>query len=207
MNRYLNGKLYKLVNDVDDEIYVGSTCLDLAKRMYAHRHAPCFYKTVKKTPVYQHMERIGKDSIKIILVEMFPCKNKMELEQRERYWIDKLQPSLNKSKPQRTPEEKANYMKNYLKNYRQTEKDKAHRTVECKPQRTPEEKANYMKNYKQTDKYKAWEKAYYQTQKGKAARKREYNNRKLRKQLDQMESIIKRYKSVKPIEIQEFKLC
>ena len=25
MNRYNNGKIYKLVNDVDDEIYVGST--------------------------------------------------------------------------------------------------------------------------------------------------------------------------------------
>jgi len=177
MNRYENGKIYKLVNDVDGEIYVGSTCLDLAKRLYTHRHAPCFYYGGKKTPVYEHMDRIGKEAMKIILVEMFPCKNKMELEQRERYWIDKLEPSLNKCKPQRTREEKANYMK------------------------------SYNQKYKQTDKYKSWRTTYDKTEKGKAGRARQHNNEKFRKQLDQMEAAIKRYESVKPIEIQVFKLC
>jgi len=32
MNRYGNGKVYKLVNYIDGEIYVGSTCLSLSKR-------------------------------------------------------------------------------------------------------------------------------------------------------------------------------
>ena len=50
-NRHSNGKIYKLVNDVDDEIYVGSTCMPLAKRMHCHK------RDVTKYPerrVYKH---------------------------------------------------------------------------------------------------------------------------------------------------------
>lgn len=36
-NRYKNGKIYRLVNSVDDEFYVGSTCLPLAKRKSTHK--------------------------------------------------------------------------------------------------------------------------------------------------------------------------
>jgi len=42
---------------------------------------------------------IGWDEVKIILIESFPCDNKMELEKRERYYIDQLSPSLNSSRP------------------------------------------------------------------------------------------------------------
>jgi group I intron endonuclease len=168
MNRYENGKIYKLVNDVDNEIYVGSTCLPLAKRLHIHRN-----KSYERTStlVYQHMNRIGRKNIKIILVEMFSCVNKLELEKRERYWIDQLQPALNKNKPL-----------------------------------TPEEKENYRQKYKQTDKYKAWKKAYDQTEKGKAARLRERNNKKLKNRLNQMEAIVKQYQSVPPIEVKIFTL-
>ena len=34
---YSNGKIYKIVTDVDNEIYVGSTTQPLSKRMQWHR--------------------------------------------------------------------------------------------------------------------------------------------------------------------------
>ena len=34
---YAKGKIYKIANDIDDEIYVGSTCQSLSKRMGIHR--------------------------------------------------------------------------------------------------------------------------------------------------------------------------
>ena len=37
MNRYHNGKIYKLVNTVDDRIYVGSTAMPLSKRLSSHK--------------------------------------------------------------------------------------------------------------------------------------------------------------------------
>jgi predicted GIY-YIG superfamily endonuclease len=36
---YENSKIYKLVNDVDDKIYVGSTATTLAKRLYGHKNS------------------------------------------------------------------------------------------------------------------------------------------------------------------------
>ena len=35
--RYKNGKIYKIVNDINDQLYIGSTCLPLSKRLYNHK--------------------------------------------------------------------------------------------------------------------------------------------------------------------------
>ena len=37
MPDFQNAKVYKLVNTVDDKIYVGSTCRSLAKRKQGHK--------------------------------------------------------------------------------------------------------------------------------------------------------------------------
>ncbi len=87
MNRYQNGKIYKLVNNTDNEIYIGSTCLPLHKRFHTHK------SDAKKQPerkVYKHLLGIGWNEVKIILIESFPCDNKMELEKRERYYIEQF---------------------------------------------------------------------------------------------------------------------
>jgi len=92
MERYANGKIYKLVNNTDKEIYIGSTCVPFHKRLYWHKKAA---KRVVERKVYKHLNEIGWDDVQIILIESFPCENKMELEKRERYWIEQLHPSLN----------------------------------------------------------------------------------------------------------------
>lgn len=102
LERYQNGKIYKLVNDVDDEIYVGSTCLPLRQRLYKHKGE------AKKRPnrhVYKHLNEISWDVVKIILIEKYPCSDNMDLLKRERYWIEELKPSLNKVVPTRTDKE------------------------------------------------------------------------------------------------------
>ena len=104
MSRYANGKIYKLVNNVDKEIYIGSTCVPLHKRFYKHKTDGAKQPERK---VYKHLVGIGWDEVKIILIESFPCENKMELEKRERYYIDKLNPSLNTTlRPRVTEEER-----------------------------------------------------------------------------------------------------
>ena len=98
MARYQNGMIYKLVNDVDDQFYVGSTCMPLAKRKSNHK------VDAKKHPnqrLYKHLNEIGWDCVKIILIEKWPCEDKYELEKRERYHIEELKPSLNKNIPTR----------------------------------------------------------------------------------------------------------
>ena len=90
--RYSRGKIYKLVNSVDDKIYVGSTCLSLSKRFYEHkkqaRHKPL--------PAHIHLNTIGWDNVRIILIENVIAETKDQLLQREQHYIDLLNPSLNK---------------------------------------------------------------------------------------------------------------
>jgi predicted GIY-YIG superfamily endonuclease len=35
--RYDNGKIYRITNNIDNMIYIGSTCLPLRKRLYSHK--------------------------------------------------------------------------------------------------------------------------------------------------------------------------
>ena len=38
-NRYNNGKIYQITNNLNDMVYIGSTCLPLRKRWYNHNAA------------------------------------------------------------------------------------------------------------------------------------------------------------------------
>ena len=96
--RYQNGMIYKLVNSADEQFYIGSTCLSLAKRKSSHK------KEATKCPdqrVYKHLNDVGWANVDIILIEKFPCADKNELEKRQRHWIETLKPSLNKNIPTR----------------------------------------------------------------------------------------------------------
>ena len=92
MPNYARGKIYKLVNDVDDEIYVGSTCGSLKLRKSTHKSMA----RTKPRPVYHHLNAIGWENVRIVLIEDFACGNKRELLRREQHYIDELRPSLNK---------------------------------------------------------------------------------------------------------------
>lgn len=101
-DRYKNGKIYRLVNNVDEEFYVGSTCGRLAKRKSDHKT-----KARKDTArrVYEHLNKVGWGNVDIVLVEEYACENKNQLERRERHWIETLKPSLNRAVPTRTNKE------------------------------------------------------------------------------------------------------
>lgn len=101
MVNYSDAKIYKLVNNVDDKIYIGSTCGTLRLRKSKHKAA----SKVMNYTVYQHLNEIGWNNVEIILIETFECNNKDELHKRERYWIDELKPELNKQIPASTIKE------------------------------------------------------------------------------------------------------
>lgn len=138
-NKYSNGKIYRLVNNVDDEIYVGSTIQPLAKRKGGHQ------VTAKRKPlqnVYSHLSKIGWENVEIVLIENYPCNSKDELERRERYWIDELKPSLNKVVPTRTSTEWYDENKDTIK-----AKNKAYR--ETHKQEIAEQKKQYREDNKE----------------------------------------------------------
>ena len=90
---YRNSKIYKLVNSVDNRIYVGSTVNSLSRRKSGHRTASIKQPT---RPVYAHLNSVGWEHVSIILIENYVCSTKDELRAREQYYIDLLNPSLNK---------------------------------------------------------------------------------------------------------------
>ena len=102
MSFYDNGKIYKLVNNVDDKIYVGSTCNILRVRKARHKAKS---KMEPDRRIYKHLNQVGWGNVEIILIENYECKSKEDLNKRERYWIDELKPELNKVIPTRTRKE------------------------------------------------------------------------------------------------------
>lgn len=96
---YQNSVIYKLVNSIDDNIYIGSTTANVKKRISSHRSSS------KRNPmrlVYKHINNIGWENVNIIIIERYPCIDKYDLESRECFWIQKLKPSLNVNTPTMT---------------------------------------------------------------------------------------------------------
>jgi len=72
MNRYENGKIYKIVDVGYNKCYIGSTCESLSKRMERHRKQYKEYskgKTRKKTTAVDIFNEFGIENCKIELIE------------------------------------------------------------------------------------------------------------------------------------------
>lgn len=79
------GYIYKIINDINNKIYVGKTDLaDPDNRWKEHLHD---YKTRKceKRPLYDAMNKYGVENFHFEVIEETDIP-----EERERYWIDKL---------------------------------------------------------------------------------------------------------------------
>ena len=69
MPGYQNGKIYKLLNDIDGEIYVSSTINALSHRMAQHR---CDMKKRPHYKLYRHMYEMDVENFYIELIDNFP---------------------------------------------------------------------------------------------------------------------------------------
>jgi len=140
---YKKGLIYKIVcNDITiKDCYVGSTT-DITRRR-------CHHKSNCNNPdndgynfkVYKFIrENNGWDNWSLILVENFPCENKLELVKRERYWIETLESKLNSRLSQRTDKEWRDDNKEILKKKRTKYK------TENKEQILEKERERYAKD-------------------------------------------------------------
>ena len=97
MNKYEKGKIYKIVNDnMPDKVYYGSTIQKLNDRFNNHR---CINNNNTRTK-----ELFEKGEPRIELVEDYPCSSKIELEKRERFYIENNK-CVNKTIPTRSRKE------------------------------------------------------------------------------------------------------
>ena len=105
MTDYQLGKIYRIVCNISGMTYYGSTCEPtLARRLAGHVGN---YKRFKDGEKRRHMSSfqiLESGNFAIVLVELFPCSSRMELNQRERYYIENNE-CVNKNIPTRTPAE------------------------------------------------------------------------------------------------------
>lgn len=105
MPDYSKGQVYKIVSNINDDIYIGSTCNGLKQRLANHVRAYKSYLKGVKSYSCSSYSIIEKGDYEIVLIEDYPCETKKHLEQRERYWIENTT-CINKIVPTRTQKEK-----------------------------------------------------------------------------------------------------
>jgi hypothetical protein len=126
MPNYSKAIVYKLCcKDVQiTDIYIGSTC-NFSKRKNAHK-TDCNNEKSEKynLKLYQFIRQNGGfGNWSIIQIEAYECNNKRELEQYERYHIEKLKPALNHQIPTRTDKEYRDQNKEQKKEYYEQNKE------------------------------------------------------------------------------------
>ena len=86
MNRYENGKIYKIVDVGYRMTYIGSTCEPLCNRFAKHKQKYTEYinnKADRDRRVNRIFDEFGVKNCKIELIEYFPCHTREELLKQE----------------------------------------------------------------------------------------------------------------------------
>ena len=108
---YQRGKIYKIVCNITNKIYIGSTCEPTLARRLA-KHVGCFksWKKDSKKSYTTSFEILEGNNYYIELLELCPCTIKEELFARERFYI-KNNECVNKHKNlNMTKEDKKEYL-------------------------------------------------------------------------------------------------
>jgi hypothetical protein len=145
---YKKAMIYKICcNDLDvKDIYVGSTT-EFTKRKNSHKSR--YFVEDRKFKLYQCIrDNGGWDNWSMILIENYPCNNKIELTSRERYYIETLNATLNSIRPIVSKQEKQEETKVFLEKWRSNNKEKiAQYRIEHK-----EDAKKYNKEYHKKNK-------------------------------------------------------
>lgn len=84
MVNYQNGKIYKMINEVDNWVYIGSSTMNyLSTRRAGHCVVANDEQSRLHTPLYEAMRKYGNDKFHIVLIKLFPCSSRAELEAEE----------------------------------------------------------------------------------------------------------------------------
>lgn len=80
--------IYMIRNNITGDCYIGQS-VNIPKRILGHFHTG----RKRMTLVQKQVAEYGKENFSIILLD--ECKTPEELDEKETYWINKLNPSLN----------------------------------------------------------------------------------------------------------------
>jgi hypothetical protein len=165
-NKYQRGKIYKIVCNKSNLIYIGSTIEKyLSNRLKRHRLDYRKFLNGKHRFITS-FKILENDDYYIELIELFPCNSKDELLVRERYYFDNIE-CINKQKPSWTLEEKKECQKRSvikckdtrIKSY-EDNKDAINERRRIKYEQDKEKREKYKEEHKEELKQKRRE--YYE---------------------------------------------
>lgn len=134
MERYQCGKIYSIRSNATDDVYIGSTCLSLAKRLYAHRKSKKYYEN-GKTNYITSFKILEHPDHYIELIEAYPCNNKMELERREgeimRTYANRVNRCIAGQPREVYDKEYRDTHKEQIKEYREAHKERRGKKILC----------------------------------------------------------------------------
>ena len=134
MVNYGNGLIYKLCckdASITDE-YIGSTTCRYRRKKEHKNECNNENRDGYNRYVYQYIrENGGFDNWDMIILEEYSCESRVQLEMKEREWIELRRPTLNKNIPSRESqeyqkkyyEENKGELKIHMKNYYEENKD------------------------------------------------------------------------------------
>jgi hypothetical protein len=115
-NKYQRGKIYKIISNQSNDVYIGSTCeVRLCNRLSKHKSDYKQYLKGNKNNITSY-NIVKYPDCEIILLEHCPCNCKEDLLKRERHYIETFE-CVNKVIPGRKKKESD-------KHYRDTNKNK-----------------------------------------------------------------------------------
>ncbi len=94
MPDYQKGKIYKIVNIVNLDTYVGSTTRKTVNRRFSF-HIQDAKNEKNTSKIYCAIREYGKDKFQVHLLENYPCNSLTELLMREQFYIKQLNPAYN----------------------------------------------------------------------------------------------------------------
>ncbi len=129
---YSKGKIYKITNDYNDHVYIGSTCDTLSKNFSKHK-SQCGSEDRLHYPLYNMMNNIGFERFRIELICDYPCEDKYQLCQKKSEYIRHYEKTLNLQGEDH-------------KRNRKTQKEQKEKEIQIKTKEDLEQKINKHKD-------------------------------------------------------------
>ena len=148
INFYEKARIYKIVDNTNQNIYIGSTCKTLAQRLGQHRADYKRFLNEGNNNVTS-FEIIKNGNYNIYLIEEFSCENIEQLRARERFFIESMEcvnryipgrtkheyyennKELMKEKQKKYHDNNLEYIQKYMKKYREDNKEYSKTKIIC----------------------------------------------------------------------------
>jgi len=128
---YKNGKIYAIRSNQTDDVYIGSTCTPLHKRLYGHRSQYKRWKNGTNKNYMTSYKILEYDDSFIELLEEYPCENKIQLNKKEGEVIRNTPNCVNRFIAGRTKKEWEEDNKDKMSKYREENKNKINEKIDC----------------------------------------------------------------------------